>query len=41
MKELCELIELLFVFAGTAIFVIGCPLLLFWLIWWALSWALA
>lgn len=37
MKELCELIELLLVFAGTLLFVIGGPLLFFWLIWWALS----
>lgn len=37
MKELCELIELLLVFAGTFLFVVGGPLLFFWLIRWALA----
>lgn len=37
MMLIIELLELLLVFSGTFLFVIGGPLLLFWLIRWALA----
>jgi hypothetical protein len=37
MKPIIGLIELLLIFSGTFLFVIGGPLLFFWLMRWALA----